>query len=277
MINPIDVAESKSTVFAYPCQTRFRAVLIVLLVLVASVSSFASELFDKGAQALLYNQPREAATIFEQVIGQEPVNARAYLYLAYSYEQLQMYDRAISTLQRAETIPGVDKSAVKFNLGNNYHHLGDDEKALASYSAAIETNPTSVDAYLNRANLDVTLERYDDAVADYNRVLGLAPDHPQRPQIERMIALLQDHIEQARIAAEQEAQRKAEEQQREQEAEAARLAEEERQRQEAEARRRALLSNVLDSIKTSADDTENLSAGSETIDTSPDDTFDIAD
>ncbi|MFW6312421.1 MAG: tetratricopeptide repeat protein [Spirochaetota bacterium] len=236
----------------------------------------ASELFDRGAEALLYNRPREAATILEKVIEAEPVNGRAYLYLALSYEQLEMYERAISTLQRAETVPGVDRSTVRFNIGNNYVHLGDTERAHAAYTASLEANPTAVDPYLNRANLNVARESFDEAVDDYTSVLGLAPEHPQRPQIERMIALLQEHAEQARIAAEEEARRLEEEERRREEEAARRLAEEQRRREEAEARRQALLDNVLDSIRTSVDDTENLSAGSEDLDTL-DEEFDIAD
>jgi tetratricopeptide (TPR) repeat protein len=166
-----------------------------------------------------------------------------------------MYERAITTLQRAEEVPGVSRGTVRFNIGNNYLHLGDAERAHAAFTAAIEEDPVATDAYLNRANVNVSLGRYEEAVSDYNSVLGLEPGHPQRERIEQMIALLQGHIA--------EAKRKAEE--------------EERRREEAEARRRALLDNVLDSIKTSAEETENMSAGNEEIDTYEDDDLDIAD
>jgi tetratricopeptide (TPR) repeat protein len=205
----------------------------------------------------------------ERVIVQEPANARAFLYLAMSYEQLGQYDRAITTLTRAETIPGVDRALVNFNAGNNYLHLGDREHALAAYTAAIERNPLFDDPYLNRANMYVENGEYDSAIADYRSVLNLAPDHPQRAQIERMIALLEDHMEAERIQAEQERLRLEEEERQ-------RLAEEERLRQEEEARRRALLGDVLDSLQTATEDTENLSAGGEDID-DYDDEFDIAD
>src|SRR6056297_3192000 len=192
MINPIIFADKQSTDFAYPCQTRLWRTAIMLVFALITTGLGASELFDRGAEALLYNRPREAATILEQVIDSEPVNGRAYLYLALSYEQLSMYDRAISTLQRAETVPGVDRGTIRFNIGNNYVHLGDVERAHAAYTASLEANPAAVDPYLNRANVNVTREAFDDAIDDYTTVLGLAPDHPQRPQIERMIALLQD-------------------------------------------------------------------------------------
>ncbi len=229
--------------------------------MLVSMPLTASDLFDQGADALLHNRAREAATIFERVVEQEPVNVRAHLYLALSYEQLGRYEQAIATLERAERLPGADRSLVRFNMGNNFIHLGQAERAHDSYTAALGLNPKAADAYLNRANIAVRLEMYDEAIEDYTTVLTLAPNHRQRPEIELMIVLLSDHIEQARIEAEQEARR---------------LAEEQRLREEAEARRRALLNDVLDSIRTATEETEGLSAGREDLDTYEEE-FDIAD
>lgn len=188
-----------------------------------------------------------------------------------------MFERAITVLKRAETIPGVDRSLVHFNVGNNYLQLGDPELAEGSYTDAIAANPLTASPYLNRANTRVMLETYETAVEDYSMVLELAPAHPQRPEIERMIALLTDHTEQERLRLEEEQLRLAEEERLRQLEEELRLAEEERLRQEAEARRRALLDNVLDSIKDSTEDTTNLSAGNEDLDDYEDDDVDIAD
>lgn len=253
-------------------------VLAAILLLMLSGGAFAAnDFFDRGAEAFLYDRPREAALLLEQAIGEGPVNARAYLYLALSYEQLAMYERAITTLRRAETIPGIDRSQVYFNIGNNYLHLGDAELAEDAYTTAIEVSPLSADPYLNRANVRVMQESYPPAVEDYTAVLGLEPSHPQRVEIERMIALLSGYLEQERTRQEEEVRRiEAEERQRVME-EAARLAEEERQRQEAEARRRALLDNVLDSLRMAAEDTTNMSAGNEDIDDYRDENLDIAD
>ncbi|MBU8914219.1 MAG: tetratricopeptide repeat protein [Spirochaetales bacterium] len=252
-------------------------VTAVLFLVLSGGMLMANELFDRGAQAFLHDRPREAAPLLEQAIGEDPVNARAYLYLALSYEQLAMYERAITTLQRAESIPGIDRSQVHFNIGNNYLHLGDAARAEDAYTEAIEMSPLSADPYLNRANVRVMQELYPTAVEDYTAVLGLEPEHAQRGEIERMIALLTDHLEQERIHQEEEARRIEDEERQRAIEDAQRLAEEERQRLEAEARRRALLDNVLDSLKTATDDTTNMSAGSEDIDDYEDEEFDIAD
>lgn len=261
----------KSKYFARSCQIVLWirvGVFGVMLVLGGSV--FANDLFARGEEAFLYSRPQEAASLMEQVIAQDPVNARAYLYLAMSYEQLNMYERAITTLKRSESIPGIDIGLVKFNIGNNYLHLGDTSLAELAYDASIQADPVNADSYLNRANVRVMTEAYEVAIEDYIAVLGIEPDHEQRPQIERMIALLQGHIESERTRLEMERLRAEEE---------ARLLQEEQERKlrEAEERRRALLSNVLDAIQTATDDTENMSAGSEEIDDYDDEEFDIAD
>ena len=250
-----------------------------MLVLLLSLSGelAASDLFDRGERAFLHNQPREAATLLEQVVATEPVNGPAYLYLAMSYEQLAMHDRAITTLRRAEGVPGVDRSVVRFNIGNNLLRLGRTDQAIDAYTQALEADPFSARSLLNRANARIETESYGEAVEDYFAVLDVDPDHSQRSEILRMIALLTDHIEAQRLAA-VEAERLALETERlRQEEEARRIAEEERRRQEAEERRRALLSNVRDSLLTSSGDTQNLSAGTEAIDTLGEEDFDIAD
>jgi len=252
-------------------------VLAVVILLLLSGQLVATELFDRGADAFLYDRPREAATLLEQAIGEDPVNSRAYLYLALSYEQLSMYERAITTLERAETIPGIDRSQVYFNIGNNYLHLGDAVLAEEAYTRAIDVSPLSADPYLNRANVRVMQEFYPTAVEDYTAVLGLEPEHRQRAEIEQMIALLTDHVAEEQLREEEEARQilEAERQRAIQEAE--RLAEAARLVAEAEARRRALLNSVLDSLKTATGDTTNMSAGNEDIEDYDDEDFDIAD
>lgn len=252
--------------------------IVALLTVMAGIAPLAAnDLYTRGTDAFLYNRPREAATLFEEVLQREPTHSQAHFYLATSYEQLGMHERAISTLERGLSIPGINRSRLYFNMGNNLARLGRVEDAHAAYTSAIEANPAFVAPYLNRANLNVTFEAYEPAIDDYSAVLSLDPAHPQRVPIRQMIDLLRGHIDEkvARIEAERlraeaaERERLAEEERR--------LAEEERLRQEAEARRRALLSSVLDSINEAAGQTENLSAGSEDIDDYRDDDFDIAD
>ncbi len=111
------------------------------------------------------------------------------------------------------------------------------------YSRSISSNPKLAEAYLNRANNRVQLEKYDSAVGDYRVYLNLKPATEQRENIEKMIALLTDQID----------------------AEFLRI-NEERERQVAEeAKQRALLDEVLSSLSKASEGTKNLGIESEGI------------
>lgn len=267
---------------------------LLLLFFIFSGVLGAQTVFSRGEELFLRNRPREAAPLLESALQEEPQNEKIYLYLGIVYEQLGNPDRAVILLERGLERSFLYRDLFYFNLGNNYMNKGDSAKAEEMYSRAIETNGSLADAYLNRANAEVRQERFPEAVKDYRLYLAMEPETPQRPQIERMIQLIQGLMEEReaqRLAEEQrqreeeerrriaeelrqqeEAERAAEEerrlQQQEEErriAEERRRQEEERLRREEEARRQALLEEVLRSLQASSTDTSNLSAEQEDI------------
>ncbi|MFQ3620493.1 MAG: tetratricopeptide repeat protein [Spirochaetales bacterium] len=221
--------------------------------------------FQEGEKLFLQNNPRVAVPFLEQALVQEPRNEKIYLYLGIAYEQIGNYDAAIRVMRRGLEFSLQYRDLLFFNLGNNHLAKGENEAAVEMYSRAIETNGALADAYLNRANVSVKLDRLQEALQDYTAYLNLVPDSSQRPQIERMIALLQS------ILADREAKRIAEEKRRKEEEEARRIAEErrrqeeERKRAEEEARQKALLESVLSSLRASTEGVGRLSAGKEDI------------
>jgi tetratricopeptide (TPR) repeat protein len=231
----------------------------------------------------MQNKPKEAAALLESALGQEPRNEKIYLYLGISYEQLGNRDKAISIMQRGLDFAALHKDLLYFNIANNYYAKDDGEKAFEMYSRAIEANGSLNDAYLNRANTAVKLDKLEEALNDYRLYLVMEPDTPQRGQIERMIQLLENVqteriVEAERLKAEEEERIRAEEERKRleeeerqlaeerkrQEAEELRIAEEKR-RLEEEARQKALLEEVLKSLQMSADDASHLSAEKEDI------------
>lgn len=255
---------------------RFSPFLVVVLLLAGGIL-FASPALDQGSELLLEDKPSQAVTYLEQAVREEPSNLDAYLYLSLVYEQLGLHNEAISTLTRALDVPNARPHVLYFNIGNNYIHQDNVEAALEMYTKALDANRTYPRAYLNRANLHVRMESYQEAVADYKVYLNLEPNSPQRPAIERAIAILEDTIEQARIRAEEERRQREEEERRKREEEERRRQEEERRRREEEERRKALLDSVLRSLESASEETENMSAGSEDIDVEVEDDLDIAD
>jgi len=233
-------------------------VLFFLYLLGQGPVAQAQTAFQEGEKHFLHNNPRLAIPLLEQATVQEPRNERIYLYLGIAYEQIGNYDQAIRVIKRGLEFALQYKDLFYFNLGNNYLAKGENETAIEMYTKALETNGALADAFLNRANLEVKLDRLSDALKDYTSYLNLVPDSPQRPQIERMMALLQS------VLQEREARRIAEEKRKKEEEEARRIAEE-RKRQEEEARQKALLEAVLSSLKASTEGVGNLSAEKEDI------------
>jgi tetratricopeptide (TPR) repeat protein len=244
---------------------------------------WGQSLFQRGEELLMRNQPREAAPLLESALTQEPRNEKIYLYLGIAYEQLGNHDRAIAMMRRGLDFAVLHKDLLLFNLGNNYYAKDDAEKAIEMYSEVLEVNGAFTDAYLNRANAQVKIDKLEDALRDYRLYLIMEPESFQKQQIEEMIRLLEGILaeriareeqrrieEEERLRAEEE-QKRLEEERRRQEEERLRLEEEERRQEEErlrleeEARQKALLDEVLKSLQMSAEDASNLSAEKEDI------------
>lgn len=58
-------------------------------------------------------------------------------------------------------------------IGRNYKNLGDDDKALEFINKAIEENDLSVEAYIERINLYMDNEQYEDALSDVEKSIKI--------------------------------------------------------------------------------------------------------
>ncbi|TVR57972.1 MAG: hypothetical protein EA426_10990 [Spirochaetaceae bacterium] len=261
-----------------PGNSRIAAVFLVFLAcLVAELD--AESFLRRGEELYVNDKPAEAIVMFRNALEEEPANERVYLYLGITYEQLGRYRDAIEILQKGLDVSSRYRDVILFNIANNHLRLGNRDEAERAYTRAVGENRNMADAYLNRANVRVRDNRYDEAVDDYVVYLNLEPHSSQREEVEQMIALLRGAIAEQLEREERERQRIAEEERRRREEEERIALEEERRRREeeerriaaeeaqrvAEERRRALLDSVLDSLSTATESTRPISAGSETI------------
>ncbi len=215
-----------------------------MLVLLGGASAAGDgDLLGKGEQLYLENRFAEAMTVLESAVVQNPQNERVYLYLGTIYEQLEMYDKAISILQKGTLVANLYLDLMYFNIANNLFKQHKTALADEMYNRSISANPKLTQAYLNRANNRVELGEYQSAVDDYRVYLNLKPATEQRENIEKMIALLTNQIE----------------------AELARVREERERQVAEEAKQRALLDTVLGSLKKASEDTKNLGIRTEGI------------
>ena len=208
---------------------------MTFLHLLASVLLSLTSL-QQGEQLFLENKPREALPHLEKALYENPQEEKIYLYLGIVYEQIGDTEKSIQILKRGLNVSEGYKDLFYYNLGNNHFRRQEFTVAEQMYSNALQINGALEVAFLNRANSRLELEEFQDARQDYIDYLRLDPDTPQRENIEKLIALLGRAIEEA-----------------------------ERKRLEELERQKALLNEVLDTLKNASEDTRNLSAGSEEI------------
>lgn len=198
---------------------------------------------EQAQERFLYNQPEEAAVLFEAALQEDPSNERIYLYLGICYEQLGRHDVAIQVLQRGVQFAEQHQDLLYLNIGNNFFARGEATLAAEMYTKALTQNPKLAPAYLNRGNSRLKLSEFEAALSDYTLYLTLDPFSDQKSRVEQMIQLLKNML------AERERKRQ----------------EEEKRREEEEARQQALLDEIMNTLSTASEEAQSLSADSEDV------------
>ncbi|GAB1481521.1 hypothetical protein MASR2M78_03360 [Treponema sp.] len=217
--------------------------LAFMFCLPLSIALFAQTSFTEAEDLFVRNKPALAAGKLESVLREDPANIKASLYLGIALQQLGRLDEGIDVLRKALPRAASLQALFAYNIANMYFAKGGASFAEQYYTQALSLDPAFASALLNRANARIRTGALKEAVADYHAYLGLEPTSPKRPEIEKMMALIQDNF----VAAERESALAAE---------AAR---------DAESRRQRLLDEVSASLQAAAEDTKGLSAGSEDV------------
>ena len=213
------------------------------------------------------NNPEEAAALFQASVRQGNTDPDVFINLAYSYEQLGLYDQGIIVLMQGLELTGERRHIFHFNLGNLYVRKQEPDTALRHYGLAIGSRADYVEAYLNRANTQLSEWELSKALTDYESFILIAPEHELAPDVRRMIAAITDEMQAEELRAIEE-KRLAEI-----EAERRRLdaLEAEQRAREEEARRQALLDDILGNLDKAGDESQTLGAGTEDISGEEDD------
>jgi tetratricopeptide (TPR) repeat protein len=193
----------------------------------------ASIFFEKGEALFVQNKPQDARPLLENALNDDPSNEKIYLYLGIIYQQLGDPQKAIDVLKKGLNVATAFKDLFYYNMGNDFFSRKEYAFAEDSYNSALSANHNLAEAYLNRANSRLQLQNYAGALADYTLFLQMKPQDPQRPNIEKVMALIrgvQDDIEKARQAE--------------------------------LAKQQALMNDVLNSLNNAGEDTKNLSVES---------------
>ncbi len=250
----------------------FAAIIFFLAFCAAAFAQNSNE----GCSLFERNKSAEAIAFLEADIASGNPLPQEYNYLGLAYYQIGNYEKSVEAFKKGTSASGTNKKLLYFNMGNSYFAMKKWQEALDAYSMASVADPTYAEPVLNKAGVELKLDKLLEAAADYKRFLVLKPEDEQRPQIEKLLALIEGELsaraERERLAAEEAARIKAEEERlaREKEEaerrELARRLEEERlaakKRAEEEERRKKMLEDIAGSLR-DAGDTTNMSADAE--------------
>ncbi len=175
-----------------------------------NIMAVAQEYLMQAEKLRKKNKYKESVENYLHSIMINRSNPDSYLGLAISYKNLELYEKAISALKKAEQyLP--ESTAIKRELAicnilngnecegmpylmkaikaepNNldiqmqlalvHEMIHEDEMALMIYQKIIETNPEYIRAYIQKATLYMHLEDYLNSAKAFAKIIKLAPDY----------------------------------------------------------------------------------------------------
>jgi Tfp pilus assembly protein PilF len=138
----------------------------------------ASEAFRYNTLGVAYmNQQKfaEAQKYFEKALAADPKFAVARLNLGISLLSQQKLESARSALEEATRLLPNDPYAW-YNLGLVYKDTGEPEKAIEAFQHVTQLSPEA-DAHYFLGYLYTQLQRYDEAIAEFQKALSAFPYH----------------------------------------------------------------------------------------------------
>jgi cytochrome c-type biogenesis protein CcmH/NrfG len=135
---------------------------------------------DKKAELLLAelkNRPDDPALLAE--IG------RVYSYARELNTSAEYYERSVKIKPDPKVLTA---------LGGVYHHANEDEKAMDAFQRALKADPKYADAMFNIGMLQWQFNSDPKAaIATWQKLLKIHPNHPKREQVEAVIARAKRH------------------------------------------------------------------------------------
>ena len=135
--------------------------------------------YNRGVEAIQNNDAEEALEYLNKELDDNPNNGYALVWIATIRNYQEEYGRALTAADLAvKNIPKKDKQYRAFAYivrAEVYVSLNETEKALADFSSAIKETPDDTDVYEKRANLYYYMGKYNLADKDYQKIISIDP------------------------------------------------------------------------------------------------------
>jgi len=121
---------------------------------------------------------KDSLTLWEDVVGKSPANARAHNNLGFIYHARGMTDQAIEQCVMAVRLrPGYTDARI--NLGIAYNAKGMIDQAIEQFMIALSMSPDDADAHNNLGISYVSKGMIDQGIRHYQIALGIRSDYPE--------------------------------------------------------------------------------------------------
>ena len=136
-------------------------------------------LLARAQSLLLAGQEQRASADFDAALKLAPANYQALLRRAEAYRRAGHSDRAVEFYgELIAQFPSNDSAAAYSGLCRSRLALGRDlDQALSDCDQAVRAKPTDLAVLRARAEIHLRLGRYEQAIADYDRILSLDPSN----------------------------------------------------------------------------------------------------
>jgi len=142
---------------------------------------------DLGNAYFATMQIDQARALYGKTLELAPDHAWAMNNLGYTYFASKAYETAVQWFQRALAEEPSHLFA-RMNLAVTYHNMGAYDAAIRELKRLLEDHPNTAKAYYN-LGLSYTLKGdYPHALDAFHTYLRMAPDAPERPYVERILA-----------------------------------------------------------------------------------------
>jgi len=159
-------------------------IISILFLIILSTSIYGQtdkeKAYDLGMKAIEEMEAgniEEAIKMLEKSIKLDPENIHYPYEIAYAHYLDKNYSKAIKVLKKLTREDNVNERIWQM-LGNSYDMDGDPKEAIATYEKGLEYFPNSGILYLERGNMELQKEAFNEALNYYEKGIKAEPGFP---------------------------------------------------------------------------------------------------
>ena len=134
------------------------------------------QIFENAEQEIRKSNFKKAIDYYKLIIGIEPINYSAYLFLGLTHGKIDNHKEAKESFEKVIKLKP-DCADAYYNLGNSYIRSKDFDKAKENYEKAIEFKNDNAYAYYNLGNIFYLTKKFFEAKTNYEKAIKYKPDY----------------------------------------------------------------------------------------------------